>query len=314
MLGAGYIGAELVRQLLAQGYEVVAFDNLFSTDEQALRNFANNPAFKFIQGSVTSSDDLDRAFAAAKPLQAVFNLAAQASGNPAAATPEYTEETNLRGPRLVCEVARRYGVNCLVYASSTRVYGDPLPARVNERTPYGRFADLSHLSKCYAEKLLEMHCADGKLAGLSLRLGLTFGVSPVMKTDYRFMTAPNKFALQAVRSEKIVVGSGSWLGAVHVGDAARALIFAAERLAKPGYQVFNAAPIVTRIDQIAQIVAVQAGQRGQPVEIEMKAVPSGEAVTPKIRSRLDRLGFRPQKTLEEGLAETLDYFLARLTP
>ena len=301
----------MVRQLLGQGEQVVAFDNFFSTDEQDLDSFAGESNFELVRGSITSSTELARGFSAAGPVDVVFNLSAQASANPAAATPEYTEEANLRGPRLVCEAARKFGAGRLIYASSTRVYGDPLPDVVTEETPYGSFSDLSHLSKCYAEKLLEMYCADGELTGLSLRLGLVFGVSPVMKSNYRFMTAPNKFALQAVRGEELAVNSGNWVGAIHVADAAAGLIYLARLPAAPGYQVFNLAPIVARIDRIAEAVATEARSHGAATEIEGADGNKGSKDIPTIRSELTRRGFKAKWTLEAGISETYRYFAAR---
>lgn len=312
VLGAGYIGSELVRQLLQQGKRVVAFDNFFSTDEEDLQRFAGVPNFDLVPGSVTSSSDLARAFEAAGQAKAVFNLSAQSSSNPAAGTPEYTEETNLRGPRLVCEAAREFCAGRLIYASSTRVYGDPLPDVVTEQTPYGRFGDLSHLSKCYAEKLLEMHCAGGDLSGFTLRLGLVFGVSPVMKSDYRFMTAPNKFVLQAVRGERLTVNSGNWVGAIHVADAAAGLIYLASLPAKPGYQVFNLAPIIVRIDEIAQVVAREAARQGRAATVETDDAVEVTGCMPTISSELTGRGFQTTRTLDEGVSETYRHFATRL--
>lgn len=289
----------------------MAFDNFFSTDEEDLAHFAREPNFDLVRGSVASSYDLARAFKAAGWAEAVFNLSAQSSSNPAAGTPEYTEETNLRGPRMVCEAARRYGAGRLVYASSTRVYGDPMPDVVTEQSPYGRFSDLSHLTKCYAEKLLEMHCAGGDLAGFTLRLGLVFGVSPVMKSDYRFMTAPNKFVLQAVRGERLTVNYGSWVGAVHVADAAAGLIFLAGLPAQTGYQVFNLAPVIVRIEDIAQAVAKEAGRQGSMTIIERDDAVKVSGCMPTIRSELTRRGFQATRTLDEGISETYRHFATR---
>ena len=85
-----------------------------------------------------------------------YLLAAQASAHPQAAPPEYTEETNLRGPRLVFEGALRHGRPPVVYGSSFHVYGPGLQGEVDESRPYGALRDLAHLSKVYAEKLGEM--------------------------------------------------------------------------------------------------------------------------------------------------------------
>src|SRR6266480_8127040 len=100
---------------------------------------------------------------------------------------------------------------------------------VDECRPYGAFRDLSHLSKVYAEKLLEMYALTRGLRCLALRFGVAYGLSPVLKTDERFMTAPNKFCRQAARGETLAVfgGGRAPAGWVQLADAVAATIAAA---------------------------------------------------------------------------------------
>jgi nucleoside-diphosphate-sugar epimerase len=314
VLGVGYVGSALVADLLSDGERVVALDNFFASDASVVRGLGPPERFHLVEGSVLDPAALDAAFEAARGADVVYNLAAQASARPDAAPPEYTEDTNLRGPRLVLEAQRRFGVRTQVYASSLRVYGDSLPASPDESAPYGRFSDLSHLSKAYVEKLLEMHVglAGGGLLGRSVRLGLVYGPAPVMKLDYRFMTAPNKFCLQVARGEDLTVWGESRLGLIHVGDAVRAL----RRAADPslgGYAAVNAAAEATTVPEVARLVVEAARQRGlaarvsPPIEGEPRPAES-------VPSRLRSLGFAPGHCLAEGIAETLDYFVDRVGP
>jgi len=314
VLGVGYVGSALVRALLARGEHVVALDNLFSTDEAVVVGLGQAPAYRFIRGSVADPAALESAFRAASGPATVFNLAAQASASPEAASPEYVEETNLRGPRLVLEAMRRFGARTLVYGSSLRVYGDSLPDDADEYTPYGRFSDLSHLSKVYVEKLMEMYAARDALRCLSVRLGLVYGPAPVMKTDYRFMTAPNKFCLQAVRGEELVVWGDSRVGLIHVADAASALLAAAEHPGFAGYVPANAATELATIADVARLVAEEGRRRGLEVRIRLPGesphpspLPGGEGEG--LPSRLTATSFQPTHDLRRGVAETLEHFL-----
>jgi nucleoside-diphosphate-sugar epimerase len=312
VLGVGYIGSALVREALARGERVVALDNFFSSDESAVAGLGSSPDCTFIRGSITDPGALDAAFGAADDVSAVYLLAAQASANPLAATADYTEEVNLRGPRLVLEAMRRHGARTLVFGSATRVYGDSIPADADESTPYGRFADLSHLSKVYVEKLLEMHAgldSTDALRCLAIRLGLVYGVAPVMKTDYRFMTAPNKFCLQAVRGEPLVVNGGNEVGLIHVADAAGALLFAAGHDFGERYVALNAATEVASIAEVARLVEEAGAARGLEVRASL---PAGVATRPArpLDSRLTRAGFAPRHDLRAGVAEALAHFAA----
>ena len=70
-----------------------------------------------------------------------------------------------------------------------------------------------------------MYATSRGLGCASVRFGLVYGRGPVMKTDYRFITAPNKFCLQAARGETLVVNESGLApqGLIHVEDAAAAL-------------------------------------------------------------------------------------------
>ena len=300
VLGLGYVGVALVRQLLDEGQTVVGLDNLFSTDHLAVEQLRRHPRFRFIEGSIADPAALDAAFSTANPVDVVYLLAAQASGHPQAAPPEYTEETNLRGPRLVVEAMRRAGVRRIVYASSLKILGEPLPPLVAENSPYGVQTDLAHLSKVYVEKYLEMaaHRADD-LSAVAVRLGLVYGVGPVVKRDPRFMTAPNKFCQQAIRGETLEVRATGPVGVIHVHDAARALRASASLAPERGYRAINAPVEVTTIADVARLVVAVAQRRGIEARATLPSrasLLSGGEGADHDPSRLDTAGEPPAKS------------------
>lgn len=311
MFGAGYIGSRLIQDLLDQGREVVAFDNFFASDRRTIEEFQRRAGFRLVEGSIVDPTAIERAFALVPDLDAVYLLAAQASAHPEAATPEYSEEANLRGPRLVLDAAARRGlVAPIVFASSTRILGSPLPAVVDEATPYGIVGDLAHLSKCYVEKLFEMYAAVHRLRCRVVRLGLVYGIAPVMKTDPRFMTAPNLFCYRATQRAPLEVRSHVPLALIHVEDASGALRWAAERMSGSGFAIFNAPAQVSTIPEVAEQVRRIGEARGLSVSVR----PSGEERTvdqpamPIFRSALAASGFSARRGLCEGLDEAFDYF------
>lgn len=312
VFGVGYVGSRLVQEILFAGREVVGVDNGFSTDRRAIEGFARLPAFRFLDGSIVDVSAVARAFEVAGEVDAIYLLAAQSSAHPDAATAAYTEAVNLQGPRIVLDELARRGCDVpIVYASSLRVYGARLPAVVDEASPCGIFADLSHLSKCYAEKLLEMYAETRGIAARTVRLGLTFGVAPVMKTDPRFMTAPNRFSQQTARREPIEVRTRDYLGMIHVEDAARALLAVAEWRAA-GYTVFNAAPEVRSLHDVIAALRQAIAERELDLDVTVKEIREdsvGGQIRPLIHSRLDELGFAPRRRWDEGIAETLSHFL-----
>jgi nucleoside-diphosphate-sugar epimerase len=298
LTGVGYIGLPLLRQLQARGEYVVALDNFFSTPRELVPSDV-----EVIQGDVAEPSDVARAFDRARSADSqpllVYHLAAQPSAAVAARDPGYTERTNLVGARVVLEAARQHAAG-VVFGGSFRVYGDELVGQtIDEETPYGRVGDLSHLSKMYVEQLARMI----GVPFVSVRLGVTYGLGPLMKThDPAFMTVPNLFCQRAARGEALHVLEDRPLAFIHVLDAVSALLLAGDRLS--GWDVVNAAPEVATIGQLGRTVQRLGQDRGLRVCLEGAA--ASEA-TFRVRSRLP---LQPVHTLEQSLGEVLDFFLA----
>ena len=307
--GLGYIGTALARALLDRGETVAGLENGFSTAPSALRHFAADRRLRLAWGSVNSPRTIGRAFADAGQVETIYHLAAQASAHPRAARPSYTEATNLVAPRRVFEAAARHGARRFVYGSSFRVYGDDLTGRVDEARPYGRIGDLAHLSKVYAEKLVEMLAVQYSLGAANVRLGVVYGLGPVMKTDPRFLTVPNLFCLRAARGEPLIVhpGANRPVGFLHLDDAVDALLLAAEASDAPGANSYNAVSEVLTVGEVADLVRAAGERRGLAVRVEGAAPAPAERWS--VASALDPLGFHPRRAMRESLDQVLAYYL-----
>jgi nucleoside-diphosphate-sugar epimerase len=323
--GLGYMGAALAEALIGRGERVVGLDNGFSTDERAVERLVA-AGLELVRGDITAPDEVAAAFARG-PFESVYLFAAQASANPQAASVEYTERSNLIGPRVLLDAAVAHGVASVVYASSFKVYGERLAgddgarasrqdARIiDERQPYGSFRDMSHLSKVHAEKLLEMYAGLHGLRCLSLRFGIVHGLGPVFKTDPRFMTAPNLFCLRAARGEPLTVfgGGRAPAGFVHVADATAATLAAGDHAGFRGYVPLNVVSEVVSVAEVAGWVRAAGEARGLAVRVEGldPAGPVDEAARYRVASGLDAVPYvRPGHLLRESVGDVLDYFIA----
>ena len=312
--GIGYIGVALAEALLADGQDVVGLENGFSTIPAVVNRLARHPRCRLIRGSVNSARSVERAFVAAgSDIGAVYHLAAQASAHPQAAPPSYTEQTNLIAPRLVYEAAARYGAKAFVYGSSFRVYGDELSGIVGESTPYGRIGDLSHLSKVYAEKLLEMLAGQHEVPVANVRLGVVYGLGSLMKDDPRFVTVPNLFCMRTVAGETLIVNAGANrpIGFLHLEDAVHALRAAAElaRSRVAGAWAVNVVSEVLGVGEVAAIVEHEAGVRGLRPNVVGAGPLTGERWS--VASSLDTTGFSATRTMRSSLGDVLDYYARR---
>jgi len=303
LTGVGYIGAELLGRLLGRGERVVGLDNFYSTPRDAI---PSADGFELVEGDVADPHDVSRAFDRAGDCPLVYHLAAQPSAALAVRDAAYTERANLTGARLVLQTARDRGAR-VVFGGSFRVYGDELDGQdVSEQTPYGRVGDLSHLSKLYVEQLGRM--LGGRFA--SVRLGVVYGRSPVMKSEPPLMTVPNLFCQRAAAGQPLDVLQDRSLAFIHVSDAAEALVQTADllgRAAAPAWQVVNAAPQVATIGRVALTVQQLAARRGWQVAVRgAGATTTSSSFT--VQSRLAAAGFRPRRTMVDGLPDVLDLF------
>ncbi|MDQ3703384.1 MAG: NAD(P)-dependent oxidoreductase, partial [Chloroflexota bacterium] len=270
IFGLGYIGSALAAELRREGRTVVGMDNAFATDWPVLERLADGSggSFRLLRGDIRRASDVDAAFRAARTtgedVAAVYLLAAQASAHADAAPAEYTEETNLRGPRLVYEGAFRHGSPPVVYGSSFHIYGPQPQGEIDEARPYGLLRDLAHLSKVYAEKLGEMYAVTRGLTVAPVRLGIVYGLGPVMKRDLRFVTVPHAFCLRVLAGEPLPIHPGGLapLPFIHLDDAVSALRRAGAAAALQCYAPANAVGEVASVLDVARFVQRAAWDAG----------------------------------------------------
>jgi nucleoside-diphosphate-sugar epimerase len=310
IVGAGYLGASLAVLLLDQGRQVVALENGFSTDPAALAGLQQR-GLVLVQGDMQDPAACRRALELCPALEAVFLLAAQASAAYANEHPDETEELNLRGPRVFLDVftARPGARPLLIFGSSLKVCGPCLTADIEDDAPYGLCTDLSHLSKIYVEKLLEMYAQRAGLAAWSVRLPVLHGVSPVMKRDARFQTVLNRFCAEAVSGELLRVHAGAagcFQGFLHVLDAAAALAWLVDQPAVPGHRTLVTPCEVLTVSEVATIVQQVAARHGLQVHIEGAGV-SPAAVRPVVRPGLIPASFL-RRTVAESAQELFAHF------
>ena len=145
---AGFIGSTLSQRLLARGDEVLGYDNLNDYYDPTLKQarldrLTPQAGFQFVRGALEDRAALEQAFARFRP-QRVVNLAAQAGVRYSLTNPYAYVEANLVGFINVLEACRHGGVEHLVYASSSSVYG------ANRKLPFSVQDAVDHPVSLYA--------------------------------------------------------------------------------------------------------------------------------------------------------------------
>ena len=145
---AGFIGNNLAIKLLERGDEVIGIDNLndyydVSLKEARLARIATHPKFTELRISLEDHTAIGQAFSKYKP-QRVVNLAAQAGVRYSIEHPETYVDSNLVGFLHILEGCRHHGIEHLVYASSSSVYG------ANTKMPFSVHHNVDHPMSLYA--------------------------------------------------------------------------------------------------------------------------------------------------------------------
>jgi UDP-glucuronate 4-epimerase len=151
---AGFIGYYFVERLLAKGHEVVGLDNLNDYYDVGLKQHrlkrlevaaaaAPTGKLRFVKLDLADREGMERLFAEVKPKR-VVHLAAQAGVRYSLTNPHAYAASNLTGTLHVLEGCRYHGVEHLVFASSSSVYG------ANTAMPFSVHHNVDHPVSLYA--------------------------------------------------------------------------------------------------------------------------------------------------------------------
>jgi UDP-glucuronate 4-epimerase len=176
---AGFIGYHVAQRLLARGDDVVGVDNVNDyydpkLKEARLERLRGASGFRFERIDIADADAMRRLFSDAKP-QRVVNLAAQAGVRYSLVNPQAYLDANLQGFLNVLEGSRHNGVEHLVFASSSSVYG------ANTAQPFSEHHNVDHPVSLYAatkkanELMAHTYAALFKLPCTGLRFFTVYG-------------------------------------------------------------------------------------------------------------------------------------------
>ena len=179
---AGFIGAALCRRLLDRGDRVVGVDNLNSYYDPTLKRarlagldaVAPPGAWRFEALSLEQGDELIALVESERP-RVVVNLAAQAGVRYSLENPAAYIQSNLVGFGHVLEGCRHHGVEHLVYASSSSVYGGNRNLPFDERQPVNHPVSLYAASKKANELMAHTYSHLYGLPATGLRFFTVYG-------------------------------------------------------------------------------------------------------------------------------------------
>ena len=317
--GCGFIGSAVVRQAVAAGHAVVNVDKLtYAACPANVADVADGPAYAFEEADIAGRAAMDRIFAAHAP-DAIMHLAAESHVDRSIDGPGAFIETNIVGTYQLLAAARAYWEGQgrpagfrFHHVSTDEVYGSlGAEGRFTEATAYDPRSPYS-ASKAASDHLVRAW-------------GETYGL-PILVTNCSNNYGPYHFPeklipviiLAALHGRPIpVYGRGEnvrdWL---YVEDHATALlqVLARGRVGET-YNIGGDAE-ARNIDIVRQVCALLDTRRpeGAPHDRLITFVtdrPGHDFRYAIDASRIrDELGWRPTVTLAEGLAKTVDWYLA----
>ncbi|WP_207428300.1 GDP-mannose 4,6-dehydratase [Pedobacter sp. SYSU D00535] len=306
--GAGFIGSNLVKALLAKDYKVTVIDN-FDTfyprqqKESNLSEFRGRAEFALIEGDIRQMADLEKA----EGVDVIIHLAAKAGVRPSIKNPILYQDVNVSGTQNLLEFARTRGIKQFVFASSSSVYG------VNENVPWHEEEKLLPISPYASTKL------SGEMLGhvyshlygirfLALRFFTVYG--PGQRPDL----AIHKFFKSILRNEAIpVYGDGSTSrDYTFVQDTVKGILAAVE-YEETNFEIINLgnhktvtlAELISAIEQTCNKSAIIDRQHEQPGDVPRTYANISKA------QRL--LGYNPSTELMEGLDAFYQWFKEKET-
>jgi dTDP-glucose 4,6-dehydratase len=297
--GAGFLGSHLCDALVAEGYSVVALDNLLTGRLSNVEHLRREPRFEFQQIDINEPFDCGK-------VDYVFHFACPASP---VDYMKYGIETLMAGSvgtLHALEIAREYSARYLL-ASTSECYGDPLEhpqketywGNVNPVGPRSVYDEAKRFSEALAMAFHRYHKVDTRIA----RIFNTYG--PRMQlNDGRVV--PN-FMKQALRGEDLTVyGDGSQTRSFcYVSDEVDGFI----RLSKATepWPVNIGNPVEFTILECAKLVLAVTGSKSK-IKYDPLPVDDPKQRRPDITKAKSLLGWEPKIDLETGLRKSLEYF------
>lgn len=294
--GAGFIGSNLVNELLRMSNNVTVLDNFSSG---YVSNLETQSRLKVINGDVRNKSDVETAMYG---VEVVFHLAASVGNKRSIDFPLVDAEINVLGTLNILEAARKFGVRKIVASSSAGIFGELKTIPINEEhpiepdSPYG-------CTKLCEEKLCLSYAKLYDIEAVCLRYFNVFG--PNQRYDAYGNVIPI-FVFRSLNNEQITIfGDGEQTrDFVHVYDVVQANIKAAESIGVSGAFNIASGKSIT-INNLVKLIAencatlnfVYGSVRAGDVRDSLADISKAQRL----------LSYNPTITFEDGLIEYINW-------
>jgi len=299
--GAGFIGSNLVR-VLAKKNQVVVVDDLSTGHLENIKDLIDRHSIDFVKGSVANLKILQKAFL---NVDYVFHLAAVTSIPRSIIDPYTTNKVNINGTLNVLISALNNNVKKVIFASSCAIYGNPSKIPIKESTspdPLSPYA----ISKLTGEYFCQFFNNVLNLPTVTLRYFNVYGPRQGFTGEYS--TVIPKFISRILDNKPpIIYGDGKQTrDFFFVSDTVRANILAAKNEVSGVFNIASGKKL--SIINLAKDIMGLMGKNLKPVYEKSRIGDIRHSFADISKAKIE-LNFEPKFSLNEGLKETLNWFL-----
>jgi CDP-paratose 2-epimerase len=324
--GAGFVGSNLVNNLLNDGYQVTVFDALLRRGTEHnltwLQRRHGVGRLRFVQGDVRDFEALRPVAAEAK---IIYHLAGQVAVTTSVEDPRTDYEVNAQGTFNVLEAARLGGHHpAVVFTSTNKVYGGMDDVAVVEGTTRYEYRDYPEgisesqpldfhspygCSKGAADQYVRDYARIYKLPTVVFRMSCIYGPRQFGNEDQGWLA---HFLIAALTGHPITIyGNGKQVRDVlFVDDLVRALRLAAENIDVTAGQVFNIgggpANTLAVWQEFRELLADLKGEK-VPVRYDDWRPGDQPCYVSDIRKAKQCFGWEPQVSKEEGVGQLWEW-------
>jgi len=322
---AGFIGSHVALKLLERGDEVIGLDNLndyydVSLKKARLARFEGRAGYTHVHADLADRVAMEKLFAEHRP-QRVVHLAAQAGVRYAAQNPHVYVSSNVTGFLHVLEGCRHHGVEHLVFASTSSVYG------ANTTMPFSEHQSAEHPLTLYAaskkanEQMAHSYAHLYRIPSTGLRFFTVYG--PWGRPDMALFLFTK--AILAGEPIKVFNHGKHKRSFTFIDDIVEGVIRTLDKVPGPDPDWNSAAPDPAssnapyriynigneRPVELLRYIEVLEECLGRKARMEMLPLQAGDVPDTEadVSGLIDAVGYRPKVSVEEGVRQFVDWYL-----
>jgi nucleoside-diphosphate-sugar epimerase len=299
--GAGFIGSNIVDELIRRGHDVVVLDDLSTGKEANLKGVRNKVDFR--AGSIT---DLETVQSACRGMDYVVHLAARTSVPKSVVDPIETNRVNIDGTLNVLVAARDAEVRRFVYAASSSAYGEtPTLPKVETMPPepISPYGITKFVGELYAQVF-------GRVYGLenaSVRYFNVFG--PRQDPTSQYSGVLSRFMLAVIEGEPpVVYGDGEQSrDFTYIDNVVDETLRACEASGASGKSFNGGTGARITLNEVLKLLEKITGKK---IQAKYEPPRAGDIRDSQADISLARnvLGYEPRVLFEEGLKRTWEWY------